>query len=261
MQRLRRLHDPRPVVPAHTGRPHPVPRDARLPAQEPHADLPPGHLQREQRRGHGGRSRLVDGDVANEVGHERGLADAGPRRHDDEVALLEAGEELVQVAETAGDPAVRRLALVDVLELLHGLVDERTDQDDLVLLVPAGHRVDELLGPIGDTLGILGSLVGDRHDLGGGVDQPAEQSQLVHDLGVVARRRRRRDLLHELVDAERAADVLEGAPALELLHGRDLVRGLAAAVEVDQRLEDDPMGGSVEVIRLDLLDDLGDRLG
>ena len=82
--------------------------------------------------------------------------------------------ELVEITEPGGDAAVCGFPLMDVLELLHRLIDQSSDRNDLVLVVAAGCCVDELLRLIGGRAGILGVRVGELHDLRGGVDHPSE---------------------------------------------------------------------------------------
>ena len=81
--------------------------------------------------------------------------------------------------------------------------------DELFLLVLARDRVDEPLGLVGRPPRVLGDRVRARHDLRGGVDQPAQQRVVGDDLGVVAGAPGRRHGLDQVVDVERAAGRLE----------------------------------------------------
>src|SRR6185503_14744848 len=107
-----RLDHPYPVVRADALASDPVPGDPRRRAQHPHADLVPGHLEGEHRD-----RSATDGDVVGDVDREGGLPDAGAGGDDHEVARLEAGGELVEISEPRGQARVRRLAMLDLLEL------------------------------------------------------------------------------------------------------------------------------------------------
>ena len=72
---------------------------------------------------------------------------------------------------------------------------------------------------------------------------------------------RGRDLVGEVPDVQRAADVIERSLAPEGFHRGQLIDGVAARVQLAEHLEDPPVGRSVEVLGLQELDDVGDGLG
>ncbi len=257
VQVLRRADDVLPILGADALVADAIPGDAGLAAQQAHADLPPRHLQREDRR----RGVRVDRHVAREVRHERGLAHAGTSGHDDQVAGLQTGQQGVEIAEPRRDPRELLLTVLDRLEVDHRLVDQVAHVGDLILVLAAGDVVDPLLRLVGDALGIVGAGVAELHDVGRGGDQPAQQRRLGHDLRVVTRARRGRHLVDEVTDVQGTADGLEIAAALQLLGHGDHVDGVAVGVDPPDRVVDRAMGGSVEVVGVELLDGVGDRVG
>jgi hypothetical protein len=99
------------------------------------------------------------------------------------------------------------------------------------------------------------------------ISPPARMSPrrigLVDDLGVMARVRARRDERRELVDARRAADVLELPSLVQLVDERDRVDGLALRVEGERGAVDLRVALAVEVVpvRVQDLAHGGDRAG
>ena len=69
----------------------------------------------------------LDRRVLGDVQREARLADAGPGRDDDEVALLEAGRQRVEVGEAGPDAADLAAVGVQVVEPVVGLVEERLE--------------------------------------------------------------------------------------------------------------------------------------
>ena len=256
VEALRRLDDPDPVVGADALGADPVPGDARRGAQHPHPDLVARHLEGE----HGDRS-AVRGDVVRDVDRERGLPDARSGGDDHEVVGLEPRRQLVEVSEARREPGVGRLAVLDLLELDHRGVDQLAERGDLVAVVPSRDVVDPLLRGVRDRLGILRCRVRHVHDVGGRPDQSPEQGGLRDDPRVVRGGGRGRDLVGEVPDVQRAADVVESPLPPEGLHGGQLVDGLPARVQLAEHLEDPPVRRTVEVLGLEELDDVGDGLG
>ena len=181
------------------------------------------------------RDRLaaVDRDVARHVHGERALArcPAGPRCTM-RLPGCRPDVRLSRSTEPGGQPRVRRLAVLDRLEVEHRLVDQVAEHRHLVVVLAPGHVVDALLGVVGDCLGVVGRRVGELHDVGGGRDQPAPQRGVGHDLGVVGGGGRGGDLVDEIGEVEVAADVVERAAALERVDAGDDVDGLAAREQV-----------------------------
>ncbi len=98
-QPVARRGEARPVVGRELARAQALRLDLRLRAHEALRDLGLRHLEREQRHG-----RLAaHGEVRRHAEREARLSHARPRGEDDEVPGLEAGRQLVEVAEAARD--------------------------------------------------------------------------------------------------------------------------------------------------------------
>ena len=233
VQDLGRVHDVRPVVGPDALVPDAIPRHARLRAEQTHADLEARHLEGEER------DRLaLNRHVAGDVRGQGRLPDARTGGDDHEVPRLKPRREVVEIAEPTGQPRVGGVAVLDGLEVDHGLVDQVAQDRDLVLVLAPGDVVDALLGVVGHALGVIGRRVGHLHDVGRGADEPAQQRGLRHDAGVVAGRCGRGDLVHQVAQVEMSADLVEDAASLQRLDDRDDVDRLAARVDGPQDLVD-----------------------
>ena len=253
---LGRLDHPDPVVGSDALAADPIPGHAGGRAEHPHPDLVPRHLEGEHRD-----RPATHRHVVRDVDRERGLPDTRPGGDDHEVPGLEPRGELVEVSEPGGEPRVRRLAMLDLLQLEHRAVDQLAQRGDLVAVVPARDVVDALFGRVRDGFGLLGGRVGHVHDVGGRPDQSPEQGGLRDDPRVVRGGGRGRDLVGEVPDVQRAADVIERPLASEGFHRGQLIDGVPASVELAEHLEDPPVRGSIEVLGLQEFDDVGDGLG
>jgi hypothetical protein len=87
---------------------------------------------------------VANGDVRGDAESERRLSHARPGRDDDEVALLEARGQPVEVAKAGGDPGDVRAGLVQCCDSLEALLQQRLDVGEV-----AGHA---LLGKLEDDL-------------------------------------------------------------------------------------------------------------
>ena len=123
-----------------------------------------------------------------------------------------------------------------------------------------GDLVDLRLRPVDDVVDLALAGVADLDDLGAGVDQPAQDRLLPHDLGVVAGVGRDRHVGGQGVQVGRAADPLQLAAALQLGGDGHHVDRLAAAEEVDDRVVDGLVGRAVEVDAAEHLGHVGDRV-
>ncbi len=203
----------------------------------------------------------ADRHVARDVRGERRLADARSRRDHDEVAGLQPRREVVEVAEPRRQPRVCRIPVLDVLQIHHGLIDQVAQDGHLVGILATGHVVDPLFRIIGHALGVGRSRVRHVHDVRRRADQPSEQRGLRDDARVVLRGGGGRHLLDQVAHVERTADVFEDSGALQRFDAGDDVDGLASGVEPAQDVVDPPVDGSVEIVGLHDLDDVGDGLG
>jgi hypothetical protein len=81
-----------------------------------------------------------------------------------------------------------------------------------------------------------------------------------HDCGVETGVRGRRNRRDQRVQVRRAPDTSELAALLQLIGDGEGIGGLAAAVQVEDRLVDGLVRGAVEVVPPQHLDDVGDRV-
>ncbi len=72
----------------------------------------------------------------------------------DEVARLEPGRELVEVAEPCGQAGVGGLPRLDRLQLEHRVVHQVSEDRRLFLVLAPRDVVDALLGIVGDLVGL-----------------------------------------------------------------------------------------------------------
>ncbi len=205
------------------------------------------HLQREQGHGLAGLHRDVLGDVAD----DRGLAHRRPAGHHDQVSVLEAAGEGVQVPEARGGAGDAALAGGEGLELVDLVGEDGADLAEVGGLLLVGDLEQEALCLL-DHLRGLAVAVGDRllDRLGGGV-QPAHQRVLLDDRRVVLGAAGSGDLGGEARDHVLAADLLQLAVLGELLGDREDVDRVRVLVQVDDRLEDRAVAVAVEVLGLE----------
>ena len=210
----------------------PLRLDLGLAAHQALRHLGLGHLKREERDGH----LLAHPQVGRRAEREAGLAHARTRREDDQVARLEAGRQMIQIAEAGRHARHVDARLVELRDALEALLEQLLD----VAEVPRHPRLreveDDLLGAVdelGDVLPV--ALHAEARDLAAGPDQAAQRRHLAHDPRVVGRIRRRGNQCGELVYPHLAADVLELAAPLQLVDEGDRVHRLASPVEGKSR--------------------------
>ena len=192
-----------------------------------------------------GVQRGVLGDVAD----ERALAHRRARRDDDQVARLKAAGDLVEPLEAGGGAGQRRALDREPMELVELLDEHLLDRPEVLLAVVARHLEHRLLGQLHELA--RRSAVADHAllDLIRALQQAPQQRVLAHDLRVAARVARGRHEARELIDARRAADLLELAPLAQAVGDREHVHGLALVVEREHRLIDQAVAFPVEVLR------------
>ncbi len=202
---------------------------------------------------------MLDRGRPDDVEAEGRLSHRRPGGDDDHLAGVQAVGQGVEVGEAGGHaghlagPARGDLDLVD-----RGLDDVA---DGVVVLAAAlvGDGVDLGLGGVDDVLDVAAALgVAELDDAGAGLDEPAQHGALGDDLGVVAGVGRGGHRGDELVEVGLAADAAEVAALGQLVADGDGVGRLAAAVEVEDRVVDQLVRGTVEVGALELLDAVGD---
>ncbi len=136
------------------------------------------------------------------------LPHGGSCSDDDQVAGLETRGEAVEVGEAGGHAGDLAAVVVQALDRLQGAGQHLAQA--LVVLAHAalGDLVDERLGDVDRPLGVLGRLETELHDPRAHVDQPAEDTCLLHDPGVVGGVRGRRHTRDEGEQEGCATDVL-----------------------------------------------------
>ena len=239
------------LAPAHLLHVH-----ARLGAQHAHGKLLGGHLQREHRR----LLARADRRVFDEVHADAGLAHGGSPGHQDHLARMEAGQQLVQLG-IAGLHAVHlAVVLHQQLDLLKGLEQHRLDRHQLLAALAHGDVVDQLLRFLQHLLRLPIPGVAGLGDLLGGRDQLAQRGLLVHDLDVRPGVDRRGHAAAQLDQIGRAAHRVQLAPPRQLLVQRDQVDGARRRGQGLHRGIDLAVRGIVEIAGLQRLDGEQGRL-
>lgn len=103
-------------------------------------------------------------------------------------------------------------------------------------------------------------IIGKRVNLRRREDELAQDGRALHDVGMVLPVGKRERVVRKVDEVRLAADRLELPRRIERVGKRDLVDGDAADVQVAYRLEDDAMGRTEEVLRLQLQHQLLDSL-
>src|SRR5690606_33140469 len=179
----------------------------------------------------------------------------------DHLAGVQAVGEPVEVRVPGRDAGHALAAALGGLDLVERGPEDLGERQVVLGRAPLGHGVDLGLGAVDDLVDVAAvGRVAELHDARAGLDEAPQDGALAHDAGVVPGVRGGGDAGHEVVDVGGAADALELAALGELSDDGDRVGGLAAAVEVDDRLVHDLVRGAVEVGAADLLDDVGDRV-
>ena len=189
---------------------------------------------------------------------ERRLTHGGTGRDDDHLAGVEAVGQVVEVGEAGRHAVEAGLAVADLLDLVEDAAHDVAQRRVVLGGATVGDLVDLGLGAVDDVVDLALAGVAEGGDPGAGLDEAAEHGLVAHDLGVVAGVGRDRHVGRERVEVGGAADALQ-LTALDQLGGHgDRVGGLAATVEVDDRVVDHLVGGAVVVDALEGLDDVGD---
>ena len=158
--------------------------DAREQAQD---ELLLAHLEAE----HADAPALLDRGVLGDVEREARLADRRPGRDDDQVALLEARRQRVEVREAGPDAADLAAVGVEVVQPVVGVVEERLERAEPDVDPLLADREQLGLGAIDRLADLGGVLVADAGDPAGRPDEVAEHGLALDDPGVLRRRGRR----------------------------------------------------------------------
>ncbi len=238
-------------------------------------DLVAGAVDHDLGRGDDARGRPVRGDqeiTDRDLAHRRparrrgqrrvereGLADGWARRDDDHLAGVQAVGEPVEVGVAGGDAGHALAAPLGGLDLVERGPEDLGEGEVVLRRAPLRHGVDLGLGVVDDLVDVAAvGRVAELHDARARLDEAAQDRTLADDARVVPGVGGGRHAGHQVVDVGRAADALELAALGQLRDDGDGVGGLAATVEVDDRLVDDLVRRAVEVRAADLLDDVRD---
>ena len=168
---------------------------------------------------------------------------------------------LVEVGEAGRHADHRAAAVGDRLDLVEGALHDVGEREVVLAGAALGDGVELGLGAVDDLVGLAAvGAVAHLDDLGAGLDEAAQDGALAHDPGVVGGVGRRGDRRDQRVQVGRAADPGDLAALGQLGGDGDGVGGLAAAVEVEDRVVDGLVGRLVEVAGAQHLDDVGDRV-
>jgi hypothetical protein len=199
---------------------------------------------------------LTDGGVLRDVEGEARLAHAGPGGDHDEVALLQARGQGVEVCEPGSHPADLAAVGVQVVEAVVGRVEELSELAEARIDAPLADGEQLRLGPVDRLLDLGRILVADAGDAPGGDDQVAQDRLAFDDPSVLHGMDRGRRLVAQAGEVRAAADLLELVRSLEhLRHGHDVDR-LPALEQIEHRREDQAVRLPVEVVRAEELGDL-----
>ena len=113
------------------------------------------------------------------------LPDARPGSQDDQVRLLQAAGQLVEVAIAGRDAEQVALVLVDEVDALEIALEHLRDRLVVVNLVRLRDIEDGLLGLVEDIVQVARLVVAERHHLGAGADEPAAGGAIGDRVGVV----------------------------------------------------------------------------
>jgi hypothetical protein len=204
---------------------------------------------------------VLDGGVLRDVHHQRRLPHRGAGGDDDQIAVLESGRHLVEVAVARRDAGEAGSRLLQPLDVLERRPQDLLDPDEPLALVALRDLEDARLGLVEDLLDFaLALLVDVADDLRGRVDQAPQQRLLAHDARVVLDVGGGRHRVEELRQVLQAADAVELAGLLELLADRDHVDHVPALEEPGHRPEHPAVGLTEEHRVVDVLDGARDRV-
>ncbi|GIU90279.1 MAG: hypothetical protein KatS3mg010_1378 [Acidimicrobiia bacterium] len=205
------------------------------------------HLHGEEEDGFAGDERAVERGAER----ERRLPLAGASGDDREGRLLEPEQQVVEVVVAGRHADDRGVAVVEVRELVHRVLEGRVQGDERVGDALLRDLEDHRLGAIDGLVDVIVALVGHLLDLSRGLDEAAQHRQLGDDLRVVGGVGRRRCRRLDAQERLPAAELLEAAGAPQLLGDGHRVDRLPATVQRERGVEDHPVRRLVEVGRLD----------
>ncbi len=254
LQLADRVNELAVIVGRQEPRSQPVRIDARFRREQSHEQLLFRHFQREEADRQRLRPVLERRGVLRDVQHERRLAHRRTRRHQHQVARVQAGRHFVELREPGRDTghrALLRLQLLDRIEAVAHQLAQRREADGRALV---GDLEDAAFRFVEDLLRILFGAVGRDRDVVRALNQRAERRLLLDDARVVPDVRRARHAVDQARDVRRPADLVEFARAAQLLFQRDQIDRVVALGERDHLVEDAAVRVAIEVIGVDDLD-------
>ena len=198
--------------------------------------------------------------MLRDVEREARLADRRAGGEDHEVALLEPGGQRVEVAEPRPDAADLAAVRVQVVEPVVRVVEQATEEREARRDPPLADREQLGLRAIDGLLDLGRVLVADAGDPARGPDQVPQHGLALDDARVLGRVDRGRGGVRERAQVRAPADRLEVLGALQGLGDGDDVDGLAPLEQVEDDRVDLGVGLPVEVLGLEELGDLDDRV-
>ena len=211
----------------------------------PDSDLPHGRPPGRRRQRGIQRQRLADGRSSCDNDHLAGVQAIGER-----VEVIEPGRD-------AGHHAAARADRLDLVERAGHDVRQR----QVVLADPAlGDTVDLGLGAVHQLVGVAIAGVPELHDPGARLHQTAQDRPLPDDPCVVPGVGRGRHRGEQRVQVGTPTDARQFAALGQQVADGHRVRGLAPAVQLQDRLVHELVGGPVVVEGTDHLHDVGDGI-
>ena len=246
------------VLAVDVAQPQPLRVDARLGGQHTLHKLLVGHLQTEYRHP---LAILARGRLGHRDG-QRGFANAGAGRQDDEVALLQAAQHLVQQFEAGGHAQNLAAVVVQEVDAVHHVAHDRSHRHQVAVGPFLGDAKDDLFGAIHHLLHIFSRVfVGQLRDLAGGPDELAQHRSPFHDMAIVLDVDGGRHGIDQVHHVGRAADLDQLPPPLQFVGDGDEVGRIAPFVQVNDGLVDPAVLFLVEVLSFEKRRDLDDGVG
>ena len=177
------------------------------------------------------------------------LPDRRAGREDDQVALLEAGRQRVEVREAGADAADLAAVGVEVVEPVVGVVEEGLERAEPDVDPLLADREELGFGAIDRLLDLGRVLVADAGDPAGRADQVAQDGLALDDPGVLGGVDGGGRLVRQAREVGTPADRVELLAPFERLGDGDDVDRLAPLEEVEDGRVDPPVGLAVEVLR------------
>src|SRR5699024_3011075 len=208
------------------------------------------------------RGKLVfDARCAGDVDPEGGFPDRRAGSDDDHLSGVQAVGDLVEIAETGGDTDGFRTPARRRLDLLQGRADDLTERQVIFGGALFGDRIHFRLRSVDYFVNVAAiGAVPEVDDAGSRLDQTAQHRPLLHDPGVITGIRGGRHRGNEGVQVGGPAYPGAFALARELGSNGDGVGAFAPAVQVDDRVIDRLVRGTVEITSPQHFNDIGDRV-